>query len=251
VVLGVALTATVAGVVAAGDRVPRARLPLVVSLLASFTIITVLPGLGFVPGLFAAFPIAAAALAANRLPGGAHVLVLVALAALPVVWAFQFIGGAGPQWGGRYVLGSTVLLGVAGVLAIGRAAIPAPIRWTVVGMCVVVSWSGAAWLWQRSHDIDRLFDGVVAVQDEALIGRNPFFLREAGPVALEHRWLSARDPADLQGPAGVLEDAGIDRFSVLQVEGEPAPDLTGVEVTGVDRIEALDVVFEVVHLRRR
>lgn len=251
VVIGVALTLAVATAVAVGDRCPRHRLGLVVVGLASFTLLTAAPGLGFVPGLFAAFPVAAAALALGRLPPDARPLVAAALAALPVVWAFQFIGGAGPQWGGRYVLASTAVLGVVGIVALGARQVPGAMRVTVLGMCVAVNVFGTAWLWQRTHEIDDLFDRIVAVQDQALIARNPFFLREAGPVALDHRWLSAVSPDELDGPAHVLADAGVDRYSVLQVEGEPAPDLDGMEVTGVDRVGALGVVFEVVHLARR
>jgi len=251
VVLGLLLTVAVAAVVALGDRVPERRLPLVVAVLASLTVLTVAPGLGFVPGLFAAFPVAAAALAPNRTGRDSRPWVAAALVALPVVWSFQFIGGAGPQWGGRYVLPSTAILGVVGVVALGAAAVPRPIRATVLAMCVVVNLFGAAWLWQRSHEVDDLFDQVVAVQEGALISRNPFFLREAGPVALDQRWLSAAVPDDLAGPAHVLAQAGIERFSVLQVAGNPEPDIVGTEVTGVDRVGALGVVFEVVHLAER
>lgn len=248
VVLGVLLVVAVVAAVSVGHRVPDARRPLLAVGLAALVLLVVAPGLGFVPGLFAAFPVAAAGLARPRLPGPARVLVVAALVALPVVWAFQFIGGAGPQWGGRYVLGSAFLLGVAGVVALSDEQVPRQVLAAVVAMSVAVTAFGLVWLRDRSHDVDRLFDRVVEVQDEALIARNPFLLRESGPVALEHRWLSAYEPDDLVSPARVLARAGIDRFSVLQVEGEPSPSIPGAEVTGVDRIAALGVVFEVVHL---
>lgn len=247
IVIGVLLVTAVGLVTAFGDRIPLERLRIVVVVLASFTVLTVAPGLGFVPGLFAAFPVAAAALALNRLDARALVLVAAALSALPVVWGFQFIGGAGPQWAGRYVLTSTVLLGVVGVIALGHA-VPRPIAGAVVAMSVFVNLFGAAWLWQRSHEVSDLFDDIVVVQGEALIARNEFFLREAGPESLDHRWLSAADPAALEGPAKVLRTAGISDFSVLQVEGQSEPDIPGATVVSVDHLPALGVVFEVVHL---
>lgn len=249
VILGVLLVGAIASAVGFGDRVPPDRRPMVAIGLGALVLLVVASGLGFVPGLFAAFPVAAAAMAWNRLPGPGRALVVPAAAALPLVWAFQFIGGAGPQWGGRYVLGSAFLLGVAGVVAMSHGAVPREVVAAVVTMSVVVTVFGLAWLRDRSHDVDRLFDWVVQVQDEALVARNPFFLRESGPVALEHRWLSAQNPDDLESPSRVLVRAGIGRFSVLQVEGEPEPRIEGFDLVGADRHRALGVVFEVVHLR--
>lgn len=251
VVLGVLLVAAVASAVAFGQRVPRDRLRFVVVGLACFTVLTTAPGLGFVPGLFAAFPIAAAALAWNRVPGPARITAAAAITALPVVWAFQYIGGAGPQWAGRYVLPTTLLLGVVGVVALGSREVPRAIAAVVAAMSVAVSLFGALWLWERSHEVATLFDRIVAVQDEALIARNKFFLREAGPVVLDHRWLSAPEPDDLDGPAEVLRRAGVATFSVLQTLGDPEPRIDGATVTRTDRIDALGTTFEVVHLQLR
>ena len=55
-------------------------------------------GLGFLPGMFVASPLAAAGLAVlvrdrRLLPVGA-----IAVGALPLVWLFQYSGGAFPQW---------------------------------------------------------------------------------------------------------------------------------------------------------
>ena len=58
-------------------------------------------GWGFVPGLLIASPLAAAGLSVLRRRSSARELALVALGPLPLVWAVQYTGGAGPQWGGR------------------------------------------------------------------------------------------------------------------------------------------------------
>ena len=57
-------------------------------------------GLGFVPGMLAASPLAATGIAIGACTRRAPTLVaVVALAALPLVWVFQYSGGANPQWG--------------------------------------------------------------------------------------------------------------------------------------------------------
>lgn len=249
VAIGFLLAVTVAGAVRAGCRIPARRVPLLAAGLASLTVFTLASGLGFVPGLFAAFPIAAASFGLRGAACGRGWLIGAASAALPVVWAFQFTGGAGPQWAGRYVLPSTLMLGVVGVVAVGRDDVPRALRSTVIGMSVVVNVFGLAWLAERSHEVDRLFTRIEAVQEEALIARNHFILRESGPRVLGQRWLSAASPAALDGPADVLRSAGVNRFSVLQVDGQPVPKVEDAVVIGADRVAALGVVFEVVHLR--
>lgn len=249
VVVGVLLTVGVTAAVAWGHRIPPARSRFAVVGLLAGTLLTVLPGLGFVSGLFPAFPVAAAALAVGRLPLGARPFVYSALAALPLVWAFQYLGGAGPQWGGRYTLPSAYALGVVGVVAITNERVPRAVAGTVLAMCVAVTSLGVGWLWERSHEIVDVFDAVGEVEVEALIARNVFFLRESGPRALHQRWLSARDPDDLDPPAAVLRRAGISEFGVFQVAGDPEPRIDGAEVTGAIQIPAFGGAFEVVQLR--
>ena len=66
---------------------------------------TPLGDLGFVPGLFVAFPVAIAGLRVRCRTSDQRVVIAIALVSLPIVYLFQFLGGAGPQWGGRYTLG--------------------------------------------------------------------------------------------------------------------------------------------------
>jgi hypothetical protein len=67
-------------------------------------------GLGFVPGLSATTPVAALALTRGWGDSDRRFVMLIALASLTLVWAVQYTGGAGPQWGGRYILTTGALL---------------------------------------------------------------------------------------------------------------------------------------------
>ena len=72
------------------------------------------------------------------------------MVSLPVVWLFQYSGRCRPQWGGRYVLLSGVLLAVAGVVVLRhrRVALVA-----VVVVSLLVTGCGVVWLSERSHTV--------------------------------------------------------------------------------------------------
>src|SRR5690606_33732927 len=99
-----------AGLVAVASRRQADRTTtLLVSLVAVLYAMRLLDGFGFVPGLLAAAPLAAVALAHGRTDREARVPLLFALAALPLVWVTQYTGGAAPQWAGRYILPSMLV----------------------------------------------------------------------------------------------------------------------------------------------
>ena len=102
---------------------------------------------------------------------------VIASAALPLVWAFQYSGGAGPQWGGRYELVSGALLVVAGVVALAgrRRALTA-----VLGLSLFVTAFGVTWLSVRSHGVAAAFETILARDDEAVISAETHLFREGG-----------------------------------------------------------------------
>ncbi len=67
----------------------------------------------------------------------------VALTSTLLIWMFSFVGAAGPQWGGRYLLAPTLLLTALGVVALD--ATPAPLRRFVIGLAVAVTVFGLSW----------------------------------------------------------------------------------------------------------
>jgi len=115
--------------------------------LAGATVLYVLrmgDGLGFVPGVLSASPLAAAGLAVGWSARRWRPVGAVALLAVPVVWVFQYSGGANPQWGGRYLLVTGTLLAVGA--AVVMAATPGRGRIAIVALAGLVTLGGLAWL---------------------------------------------------------------------------------------------------------
>ena len=179
-------------------------------------------GLGFVPSLVAATPLAVVGLALGWSSPAARYLLATGLAALPLVWATQFQGGAAAQWGGRYLLVSGLLFGVVGAVALARLRPWA--RTAAVGLAVVVTTFGLIWTSTRTHDIADAGAALVHRPEPVLVSRIGHLAREDGAFYRDHRWLTAPSDADQAFAVGVLERAGITRFGLvdLEINGEHA-----------------------------
>src|SRR4051794_30657680 len=108
-------------------------------------------GLGFLPGAFVASPLAVLGLVAAWRRPSVRLVALIAVVALPVVWAFQYSGGAEPQWGGRYVLCSSTLLAVVGVVALRD--LPRRAATALVVLAALITASGLVWMSVRTHHV--------------------------------------------------------------------------------------------------
>ena len=119
----------------------------------------------------------------------------MAVAALPLVWAFQYSGGAGPQWGGRYTLLSGALLLVAATVVLEGH------RNALVAACLVaalVTGFGLAWLSVRSHWVAHGIEQIVDRHDQAVISGEAHVLREGGAFYDDSRhWLTSTSPPEL------------------------------------------------------
>ena len=195
---------------------------------AALYLVRAADGLGFVPGLVAAAPLAVvgAALGWNggrwerRIP-------MAALVALPVVWRFQFTGGAAPQWAGRYVLPTTVVL-----VALGASRLSDIDRWVrrgLVSLAVCVTAFGVAWLSVRSHDVGGAGEALAARPEPVLVSRVAHLFREEGHWYGDKRWLTVPTSAEEPLLEPVLESAGVDRFGWVDLDLEDAtpPAVTG------------------------
>jgi hypothetical protein len=157
------------------------------------------------------------------------------LAALPLVWAFQFPGGAAPQWGGRYILTTGFLLAVLGVVALPR--LPSAIRVGFVALSVGVTAFGVAWLVERSHDTARMERALGRRPEPVLVSRIAHLAREGGAyygTVDDRRWLTAVTSDDLQLAGRVLDQAGVDGFALVDLpeNGSPAPAVGDFKLTG-------------------
>jgi hypothetical protein len=212
-------------------------------------------GLGFVPGLAATTPfaVAGAVLALDRrVTTAGRDAVLMALASLPVVWVFQYSGGAVPQWGGRYVLTSGLVLAAVGVGA--SWLIDRWMQFLLVGLSAAVAVFGLVWMSYRTHEIGRAAATVGAI-DVPVVSIQDFWLRELGSRYDEgSRWLSLTGAGQLPEGMAILDQAGEDSFVLLWIpEGSEAapPDIPGW-AAGEDRTETwLDVDFHLTRYQRQ
>ena len=203
-------------------------------------------GLGFVPGLFVAWPLAVVAVVL----GGVRLWpAVVGAVALPLVVATQFRGGAAPQWAGRYVLTSGLLLAVAGAVVLGRERrLGAGALRAVVAACVVVTALGVAWLSVRSRGVD---DAVTAINRRAepvVVSSVAHLAREGGVTYGEKRWLTAIDGDLRQEAADMIEAAGEERFLLVQLASSPraeAPEgwRSAGPVTTVELFRGVDLLL--------
>jgi hypothetical protein len=182
-------------------------------------------GLGFIPGMLVASPLAvagvAAGLTARWTTRPTRVVAAIAIAAAPVVWLYQYPGGANPQWGGRYILCSGALLAVLGVVALvarGRAALV-----PVLLAGLLVTGSGLAWLSVRSHSVADAAQ-VLETDDPVLTIGLPHLLREWGAsYRPDRRMLTAENDSELPVALGVVEATGATRLTVVARYARQAP----------------------------
>jgi hypothetical protein len=186
-------------------------------------------GLGFVPGLLTASPLAALGVVLGWRKD-VRVITVMAVVSLPLVWAFQYSGGAGPQWGGRYILLSGALLLVAAAVVLEgkrRAMIAAAV---VAG---TVTTFGIAWLSVRSAGVASGFEQIVARHDQAVISGEGHVLREGGAFYEPARhWLTTTNAEQLRRAVSILRRSGDTEFAYLVSDTRSVP----AEIGGFQRV---------------
>lgn len=194
-------------------------------------------GLGFVPGLLTASPFAAVGLLVGW-RADVRMVTVMAVVALPMVWFFQYSGGAGPQWGARYTLVSGALLLVAATVVLEGH------RTAFVGVVLVaalVTGFGIAWLSVRSTWVASGIEHIVDRHDQALISGGQHLLREGGAFYEPGRhWLTADTGAPLHRAVTILHDAGDTEFAYVVGGTTPLPrTLDGYVRRAVERVAFL------------
>ena len=178
-------------------------------------------GLGFVPGLLSASPLAAVGIVLAWRAPRLRFPAAVAVAALPVAWMSQYSGGADPQWGARYLLMSGTLLAVAGyvVLRAHRRALV-----SVLVVAGLVTAGGVAWLSVRSQTVAQGMETILARHDQMLISRQTHMLREVGAFYdVDRKWLTATTDPDLRRAVRIAHETGVTEFALIGGGDQPAP----------------------------
>jgi hypothetical protein len=140
-----------------------------------------------------------------------------AVGVLPAVWALQYTGGAPPQWGGRYLLVSGLLLAAVGVASLDRVEWFA--RAGFVALAVAVTGYGLAWTSVRTHDVARAGRALTRRPEAALVFREAHVAREAGGFyEPDRRWLTAVTAGDERDAFAVLDAAGIESAGVVSID---------------------------------
>ena len=192
-------------------------------------------GWGFVPGVLVASPLAAAGLSLLRGRNPARELALVALGPLPLVWAVQFTGGAGPQWGGRYELLSGFLLSVVGIAAL--AAQPRWVQVWAVTLALGMTAFGVSWMSVRTHTIDRAMGQVAALPEPMVISTWSHLFREGGAYYdPDRRWLTAETREQLDRAFEIAQAEGIDTIAVLSVGNDAVDPGPGYDTVRIEHI---------------
>jgi hypothetical protein len=244
--LAIALVAA-AVLLATGRGRPRHQAELLLAV-AVLLAVRIHSGLSFVSGFVPALPITAfGAVLAWRDPRR-RIVAAVALIALPWVWLLQYTGGAGPQWGGRYVLCTGFLLAVVGIVA--TETLPHWSRLAALALCVGITLAGVRYLEIRTHQGARVADTVAAMPDDVVISRFAHLFREAGSrYTPERHWLTALSDRDLARAAIIARRHGAETVAVVAEPGRRAR-LAGYRFTGRSTLPVFSETLDVDSYRR-
>jgi hypothetical protein len=172
----------------------------------------------------------------------------LAVGAVPLVLATQFRGGAGPQWGGRYLLLSGFLLAVVGMAVVFRPSAPKPVAMGMAALSAAVTVFGLVWVHERTHDVDRAIAAINRRPEPVIVSGIFHLAREGGasyrapPNDNGKRWLTMTPAAGPATVADVLTRAGMTTFADIVVSGAPRRQYPGFEAGTTTHLRLFDGV---------
>lgn len=175
-----------------------------------------LSGFGFVPSLFVTTPVALVGVLAGWRKPNVRPFLAIAVLALPLVWLTSPTDGAAPQWGGRYVLMSGMLLTPVGVAALW--SFPRWLRLSLVGLAVAVTMFGMSWLFVRTNRVAGFMEKLEHRPEQVLVSTEGYLWREGGSFYNpQRRWLVARSPGDdVSRASGIIRSSGFETFALVE-----------------------------------
>lgn len=205
-------------------------------------------GLSFVSGLFAATPIAVAGVAGMAVRRHRW-LVTTALVCMPAVWAVQYVGGAGPQWGGRYLLLSGFVLGTVGVRVLED--VTANLRRAFALLALVVTAYGALFVVQRTQESARLADILTSRTEDVVVTRFGHVFREIGAEYTRDRpWLTAVEPEAIVAVRSIIAARSPDTVAVITYPNDRTLELDGYDITEREPFRFFSEALEIRHYQR-
>lgn len=186
-------------------------------------------GPDFVSGMVPTTTLAAAGALFGVRRSQLRLVAAIALGSLPLVFATQYTAGAGPQWGGRYLLLSGYLLTICG--CVGLARHHRALLSGLIAAGVAVSLGGVWFVSARTHDVASDMDRIEAFADgDVVVWFDPVIAREGGPAIVDQRWLTSWADARSDALLGVLADESIDEFVYIDHPARPVPAFDGFVV---------------------
>jgi len=164
-----------------------------------------LVGTGFVPGAFAALPVAAAApVLAGR--DGRRLITLAGMAVIAVV-ATQWVGSLAAQWGGRYLLLPAAVVAIVAAAEFERRDARHPAAVAAIACTVAIGVLGLAWHIERTNGVADIRDAVFAIaDDDVVVSAHAHFPREIAADVIGERWLRADRADDVIGALAVADE---------------------------------------------
>jgi hypothetical protein len=199
-------------------------------------VLRLLDGWSFVPGALAAAPAVALVLAAPR-RDEVKVLLGTALGAVPLVWLLQWRGNHIAQWGGRYLLVTTVLLFMVLAVALTAEVRRRPPTRVLLALTALTAVAGLGWHIARTDSVGAAGDALARLGDDTVVVSTDQHLgREVGAHYGEVRWLSA-DADTVVEALEIAATAGPRTIAVigsLSADGEPVllPEVPGYHPSG-------------------
>ena len=112
--------------------------------------------------------------------------------------------------------------------SVGLRSLVRPAAVVMIALAVAVTASGVAWTSVRTHHFADAIRATLARGEPVLSVQLPHYLREAGAFySPQARWLTAEIPSERPVAVRILDEAGVDAFTLVSRRPTGAPPRLG------------------------